>query len=110
LIRHLGREIPAAHVAFERRTGRPPVGTCRADCDVQHCLTPGHVMDDLERRTVRLQLRALSGLTGPWDVCTQGHSWDAHGRVEPDLTLYCRRCNTDRANRVREALKEEEAS
>jgi hypothetical protein len=101
-IRHRGREIPAAHVAFERRTGRAPVGMCRAECEgVEHCLTPEHVMDDLERRTVRLQLRELTGLDGPWEVCPEGHPWATEGRVEPDLTIYCRQCNTDRARRTR---------
>ena len=108
VIRHLGREIPAAAVAFEQRTGRQPVGICRADCDVRHCVALDHVTDDLERRQVRLQLRAVYGWDEPWDVCpTAGHPWDENGRVEPDLTLYCRACNTNRARRVRDARKEE---
>lgn len=102
--RHLGKSVPAAHVAFERRTGRKPVGTCRADCGVKHCVADTHVQDDLERRTVRMQERALYGLEPkPWDECPEGHGWDAHGRVEPDLTPYCKQCNTERAARSRAA-------
>jgi hypothetical protein len=102
VIKHQGRDVPAAAVAFEQRTGRQPVGICRADCDVRHCVAPDHVLDDIERRTVRLQLRQVYGWDKPWDVCpSAGHSWDEHGRVEPDLTLYCRACNTERARRTR---------
>lgn len=97
-----GREYSAAAVAFERRTGRKPVGTCRADCGVKHCIADSHVQDDLERRSVRLQLRALEGLEAPWDVCPKGlHSWSEYGRVEPDLTVYCLACNTERARKSR---------
>lgn len=104
IIKHDGRHIPAAAVAFELRTGRPPVGMCRADCDVRHCMAPDHVLDDIERRAVRLQLRALYGWDAPWDVCPKaGHPWDEHGRVEPDLALYCRACNTERARSSRAA-------
>lgn len=108
-IRHQGRQHPAAAVAFERRTGRAPVGMCRADCGFKHCLTPEHVVDDLERRHVREHLRALEGLPPvPWDACpTAGHSYGEHGRIEPDLTVYCRQCNSDRAARSRAARKEE---
>lgn len=107
-IRHRGTSIPAAHVAFERRTGRKPVGTCRADCDVQQCVAPAHVVDDIERRTIRGQERAVYGLDPvPWDKCPEGHSWGVHGRFEPDLTPYCRRCNTLRARRSRDARNDE---
>lgn len=103
-IRHLGKELPAAAVAFERRTGRRPVGICRADCGVKHCVADAHVMDDLERRHVRGQERAVWGLDPkPWDECPEGHGWDAYGRFEPDLTPYCKQCNTERAARSRAA-------
>lgn len=108
LIRHVGKEVPAAAVAFERRTGRKPVGICRADCDVPYCIADAHVMDDLERRAVRAAERALYGLDPkPWDECPEGHGWDVHGRIEPDLTPYCRACNTTRAQRSRAARLEE---
>lgn len=107
-IRHLGKEIPAAAVAFIRRTGRPPVGSVRSDCGTLHCVAPAHVLDDVERRAVRMHERALYGLEPqPWTECPQGHGWDAHGRVEPDLTPYCRACNTDRARRVQLARTDE---
>lgn len=107
-IRHRDKEVPAAAVAFERRTGRKPVGTCRADCGAYQCVAPAHVMDDLERRTVRGQERALYGLDPqPWTECPEGHGWDEHGRFEPDLTPYCKGCNTARAQRSRAARQEE---
>ena len=99
VIRHGGRDVQAVYVAFEQRTGRKPVGMCRADCDIRHCVAAEHVVDDLERRDLRLQLRAVYGRPAHWDVCPSGHSWLEDGRVEPDLTLYCRACNTDRMRR-----------
>lgn len=111
LIRHLGREIPAAHVAFERRVGSKPVGTCRADCDMPHCVAPAHVMDDVERRALRGLLRTLEGLPAePWVRCPAGHAWWAYGRFEADLTPYCKRCNTERAQRSRAAREAERNS
>ncbi len=107
IIRHLKRDYTAASVAFERRTGRKPVGTCRADCGMTNCVADDHVEDDIERRTVRLQLRALHGREAVWDECKDGHSWEEHGRIEPNLTPYCRRCNTERARRSRDARKAE---
>lgn len=102
ILKHQGLTIPAAVVAFEQRTGRKPVGMTRADCDVRHCVAPDHVLDDIERRAVRLLERQLHGWEAPWDVCPlAGHPWDEHGRVEPNLTLYCRACNTERARRTR---------
>lgn len=107
ILKHLGVVIAAAAVAFEQRTGRKPVGMCRADCDVRHCVAPDHVLDDLERRTVRLQERQLYGWEAPWDVCPKGlHTWDEHGRVEPDLSLYCKQCGTERARRSRTTTTE----
>lgn len=111
VIRHRGREMPAAAVAFEQRTGRAPVGICRADCGVDHCLTPEHVVDDIERRTIRGQERALHGLEPqPWDTCPSGHGWGEHGRFTPSLAAYCRACNTDRKQRSRAARQEEETA
>jgi hypothetical protein len=114
VIRHCGKERPAAAVAFERRTGRQPVGTCRASCtdadgNPLYCVAPDHVQDDLERRRDRMTERAMEGLSPqPWTVCPDcGSDWDTHGRVEPDLTVYCRHCNTLRAQRSRAARKEE---
>ena len=96
-IRINGREVPAAHAVFERRSGRKVQGQVRSDCVLKHCVAPGHLMDDLERRKVRLQTRALLGYPAHWDTCPVcGSDWDDEGRVEEKLTLYCRRCATER--------------
>ncbi len=103
LIRFRRRDIPTASVAFEQRTGREPQGMCRAECGVRNCVAPTHVADDMERRAVRLQLRDLYGLDAPWVTCPKGlHGWAENGRVEPNLTLYCRACNTNRARTSRD--------
>lgn len=109
VIRQFKVQIPASHVAFEQRTGRQPVGIVKAECGREHCLTPAHVSDELERRNVRGQERAMYGLDPqPWDTCPKGiHGWSLHGRFQPDLTPYCKGCNSDRAARVRAARKAE---
>lgn len=111
VIRHLKVQIPASHVAFEQRTSRPPVGMVKAECGRDYCLTPAHVSDEIERRNVRGQERALYGLDPvPWATCAKGaHAWGEHGRFQPDLTPYCKGCNTERAVRVRTARKAEAA-
>ena len=98
-VRFLGKDTPASHVAFELRTGRPPVGIVKAECEHPECLTPAHVSDELERRKVRMQERALHGLDPvPWAVCPKRkHAWEEHGRIEPSLKPYCKGCNTERA-------------
>lgn len=102
-----GGEIPVTHVMFKRRTGRKPVGQVRSDCGVKGCVAPAHVLDDIERRTVRLQMRALYGLVGPWVLCAHcGSDWESEGRVEDSLDLYCRRCATDRTRRNRAERRE----
>lgn len=111
-IRHLKVQIPASHVAFELRTGRPPVGIVKAECGRAHCLAPTHLSDEIERRNVRGQERALYGLEPvPWSTCPKGtHEWDEYGRFQPNLTPYCKGCNTERAARTRRARKLEAAS
>lgn len=108
-VRYMGRDTPASHVAFELRTGRPPVGIVKAECGQDECLTPAHLSDEIERRKVRMQERALYGLDpAPWARCPKGkHTWDESGRLEPDLTPYCKSCNTERAAeyRARKASK-----
>lgn len=104
LVRHAAKDHQVSHLIFEQRYGRKPIGMCRAGCGVAHCLNADHLEDDLTRRTVRLQLRALHGWAAPWDICPKGlHQWAEDGRVEPDLTIYCRGCNTDRARKSRTA-------
>lgn len=97
---------PVAAVAFRQRTGREPDGQTYAECGVTHCVADAHVLDDQERRELRLQLRALQGFPPPWDVCPKGvHDWATYGRVEPGLTTYCKGCNTVRARTAQSRLK-----
>lgn len=112
VIRHRKVQMPASHVAFEMRTGRPPVGMVKAECGRDHCLTPAHVSDEIERRNVRGQERALYGLEPvPWTTCPKGlHQWDESGRFQPDLSPYCKGCNTLVAARVRDAKRQEAMS
>lgn len=100
IVKHNGRERSAAAIAFEIRTGRAAVGQTRSECGEVQCMNPLHVADDLERRRVRLMMREMIGLPGHWQVCRAGHSWEEHGRVEPDLTLYCKACTSDRDPRL----------
>lgn len=107
VIRHMGVEIPASHVTFEQRAKRPPVGMVKSDCGVQYCIASTHITDELERRNLRGQERALYGLDPvPWDSCPKaGHPWAEHGRFQPDLSPYCRACNTVTAARARARAK-----
>lgn len=106
-IRQNDVEVPASHVAFRRRTGRDPVGQVRPDCDFPHCLTPEHLMDDMDRVRVRLQLRAIYGMPKVWDTCPKGlHTWAEGGRVRANLSLYCKLCDTVRAGRTRHGRQE----
>lgn len=109
VIRQLGVEEPATHVPFEAKYGRPPVGIVKAECGVTDCLTPEHLGDELTRRRNRMMERLLSGMAPvPWDVCPAGvHGWDEHGRFEPNLSPYCKGCNTERVNKSRRDRKVE---
>jgi len=101
-IRFHSSELAVTHVIYAQRAGRPPVGQVRPECSVKRCIAPAHLLDDLERRKVRLALRAVYDMPGHWDVCeTCGSTWDDEGRVEGSLSLYCRRCTRDRARRNR---------
>lgn len=105
-VRINGKETPASHAIFERRTGRKPQGYVRTDCGLKHCVAPRHLMDDIERRKIRLQTRALLGYPDHWTVCPAcGSDWETEGRVEDKLTLYCRRCTTQRAQRNRKGIE-----
>lgn len=97
-----GGEVPVSHVLFEQRAGRRPSGHVRPDCGVKGCVAPTHLMDDTERRKVRLMTRTLLGHYGPWDTCRMcGGDWDSFGRVDDQLRLYCTRCSTNRKRRNR---------
>lgn len=101
--------MPATHVVFQDRAGREPVGIVQSECGFPHCLNGWHLSDEVERRRVRLQERALYGMDEPWDICPKGlHDWDTWGRIEPSsLSLYCAKCNTERAARSRAARQAE---
>lgn len=99
-IAHQGHVYSVAALIFTRRTGLKPAGQVRAECDFPQCVAPGHLADDLERRTTRLQMRALFLWDAPWSACPSGHGWEEYGRVEPDLTLYCKGCTSDRDKRL----------
>lgn len=101
------REMSASHLVYLRRTGREPVGIVKADCGVRGCLAPTHVVDEIERRTIRLMMRNVNGRPAPWAVCEHcGGDWDRHGRVDEKENLYCVTCRTAAAKRNREARKE----
>lgn len=107
-IRHLGFEMSASHVVFERWYGRDPVGIVKAACAHLSCLSPQHLGDELTRRIERMLERAVRGLPmKPWDVCPKDlHDWDRSGRLTPDLIGYCKSCNTDRAARRRRDIRD----
>lgn len=107
MISHRLAEVSASHIAFRQRTGRDPVGLVKADCGVRDCLSPGHLTDELDRRKLRMFERELLGRAPqPWDTCPRGlHSWDEHGRLQPNLKPYCAPCETERTMRNRAAKK-----
>lgn len=96
-IRSEGKYLRASHFAFETFHGRKPVGYVKADCGVAHCLTPSHIMDDLGRRKLYMQMRALEGLYGHWETCPKcSADWETWGRVQPNLQIYCGSCSARR--------------
>jgi hypothetical protein len=102
-IRHLNVPVPATHVAFEQHTGRVPSGPVMSNCGVRHCLNGAHLWDETERTTGRMFQRALAGLEPEaWSICPQGiHPWSTDGRLNPDLSPYCKSCTTERTTRLR---------
>lgn len=106
VIRHYRVQIPASHVVFEQRAGREPVGIVKAECEFPQCLTGTHLSDEIERRNIRAQERALHGMAAvPWDLCPAGvHQWETDGRFEANLKPYCKSCNTQRKAAARVAL------
>jgi hypothetical protein len=105
-IRNGGRYLAVSRLVFEQHRGRAPEGMVKADCATPHCLTASHIMDDLGRRDLLLQMRRLEGLYYRWDQCPRcGRDWHTVGRVQPDLKLYCTGCKTDRARDRKRGLK-----
>lgn len=103
LLSHGYRHHSAAAIAFRIRTGRDPVGQVRAECGMQHCITPEHVEDEPGRRRVREQLRYLSGGRAVQERCQQGHDQAEHGRIAADGRAYCHTCKRAREERARAA-------
>lgn len=96
-IRHLGHDLSVTRIVYERRTDRHPVGTVKADCGVRHCVAPTHVVDEIERRAVRLLLRNLDRRPAPWAHCRKcGGDWETHGRIQRNLEIYCSNCTAVR--------------
>lgn len=102
IIKYKGVVHPAASIAFQTRTGRPPVGQVRANCELRYCMNALHLADEVERRKLRLQVRLMMGMSGPWAQCRHGHDWEENGRIEPEpsLALYCKACATGRDKRL----------
>ncbi|MEU9033822.1 hypothetical protein AB0D45_02740 [Streptomyces sp. NPDC048352] len=103
VMRFREKSVSPAGIAFTKRTGRPPVGQVRAECEFRHCVAPAHVDDEPGRLRVREQLRAITGAPERPKVCRYGHDQAAHGRLEPDGAPYCGVCKRDqkRAHRAR---------
>lgn len=103
---HQGHDIAVTRYVFEQRTDRYAVGVVKADCGVSRCVAASHLVDDIERRTVRLLMRNLLGYPQPWITCQRcGADWSRDGRVEPSLELYCRCCSTSRSARLRGGVR-----
>lgn len=101
-----GKYQRVSHILFERHYGRAPTGYVKADCEVSHCLTGEHLMDDLMRRTLYMQLRAVFGMYGHWDNCSVcGADWETSGRVQPTLQMYCNKCSTRRSTQSRKGKR-----
>jgi hypothetical protein len=102
VVRHRGTETQISHITFRMRAGIDPVGSVKPDCGESKCVAGSHVMDDIERRTIRLLLRNVQGYPAPWAACRKcGADWNHSGRVDADLGLYCVTCVTARARRNR---------
>lgn len=106
VMRHNGRVMSAAAVAYELYHSRKPVGSVKSDCHLdgggpEHCMNPAHIQDESDRQRERRQLRALMGLSESLGVCLNGHDQETHGKVEASLRVYCGTCATERraANR-----------
>lgn len=104
-VRFEGGYLRASHLVFRAKHNRPPVGYVKADCEQSHCLTASHLLDDLGRRTLYMQIRSLSGLSGHWNECPCcGGDWATNGRVQPNLQIYCAACSARRMRNLREAV------
>jgi hypothetical protein len=89
------RTLSARAIAFELRTGRPPVGRVQAECEEPWCVAPAHVEDQPGRDRLRAQLGALTGIGArAATVCGRGHDQTVHGTRTANLRPYCRACRT----------------
>ena len=84
-----GRWHSARAVAFRLRTGRDPVGYCKAGCGQPWCVAPEHVDDEQNRQHIRAAMRALLGMPTPPQTCPAGHDQAVHGRIDANHKHYC---------------------
>ncbi len=96
VLRHRERTYTAARVAYEIRTGHPPIGYVAAECGRPQCVAPDHVEDEPGRQHLREQYRYLTGRGAVPAVCRHGHDQADHGRLYPTGTPYCLACLTAR--------------
>lgn len=105
VMRFRGKCVSPAGIAFTKRTGRPPVGMVRAECDYPECIAPACVEDEPGRTQYRAQLRAIHGLPAPPPICANGHDQAVEGRYEKSGSPYCRACKADRKRTARPKTK-----
>ncbi|MFC8463371.1 helix-turn-helix domain-containing protein [Streptomyces sp. NPDC057250] len=101
VMRFRNKSVTPAGIAFTKRTGRPPVGQVRAECDYPGCIAPDCVDDVPGRAHVRAQLRAVRGLPALPDHCPHGHARADHGAFENDGIPYCRACKREQKRPTR---------
>lgn len=89
VMRHREQNYSPAAIAFRIRTGRDGTGHVFAECGLDHCVAPGHVKDQDERKAERAQLRQEAAP----QACKYGHASRQHGRFLSDGTFYCDRCS-----------------
>ncbi len=94
VMRYKEESYSPAAIAFTIHHGREPQGYVKTDCDLKHCVAPGHVNDEAGRRRARQNLRNSKGIGDPPSHCPYGHDQAEHGKFETDGRAYCGLCKT----------------